>query len=75
MRQPYLFESDRMGVTNLSPFDKIMLLSIMLTIIVVVLFCVQMSIESSSLVSYINIRFPYNVALFICDGRTDLLTP
>jgi len=24
MRQPYLFESDRMGVTNLSPFDKIM---------------------------------------------------
>jgi hypothetical protein len=38
-----------MGVTNLSAFDNIMLLSIMLTIIVVVLFCIQMSIESSFL--------------------------
>jgi len=38
-----------MGVTNLSRFDKIMILSIMLTIIVVVLFCVQMYIESSTL--------------------------
>jgi len=65
-----------MGMTNLSPFDKIMLLSIILTIIVVVLFCVQMSIESSSIVSYINIRFPYNVALLICDdGTAELLTP
>ena len=47
MRQPYLIQSDIMGMTNLSPFDKIMILSIILTIIVVMLFCVQMSIESS----------------------------
>jgi len=57
----------------MSPFDKIMLLSIILTIIVVVLFCVQMSIESSSMISYINIQFPYNVALLICDDGITIL--
>jgi hypothetical protein len=44
IRLPYLFELDRMEVTNLSPFDTITLLSIMLTIIVVLLFYVQPSI-------------------------------
>jgi Sodium:neurotransmitter symporter family len=57
----------------MSPFDKITLLSTILAIIIVVLFCVQMSIESSSMISYINIQFPYNVALLICDDGTTIL--
>jgi hypothetical protein len=54
----------------MSPFDKVMLLSIILIIVVVVLFCV---VESNSMISYINIQFPYNVALLICDDGTTIL--
>jgi hypothetical protein len=48
-RQPYLIESDITGMINQSMFDKIMVLSIILAIIVVMLLCVQMYIDSSIL--------------------------
>jgi hypothetical protein len=49
IRLPFLIESNSMGLTNLNQFDKIMLLCIIMTIIVVVLLCIEMSIESSTL--------------------------
>lgn len=44
-RQPYLIESDITGMINQSMFDKIMVLSVILAIIVVMLLCVQMYIS------------------------------
>jgi hypothetical protein len=51
MRQPYLFESDRMGVTNLSPFDKIM----------PALFIAELNASSVSFLNIITLLRSFNI--------------